>query len=160
MSEETAWQIVRSTEDGEYVHYTRLDGVMETMMEMDDTEVLAIGYEDTRSEWEKLMSLPEFGVSGGNTNTSETSEKSTEMDTEILASVDHERAVDAINFDLVAEHFDGETAEEMQRVGTNWDDAFVEERTVFALMVEKLQRMSKRAQWMLESDAWDTSMED
>jgi hypothetical protein len=139
MSKETAWMIVQTVEGDEYVDYTRLEGVAEQMMGRDDTEVLAIGYDDVRSEWEKIMSLAEFGDG---------------IDTD----VDHEKTVDSINFEIVAKHFDEETAEELERVGRNWSGVSDDEQMAFVLMVDKLYRMSTKAKRMLESKAWSTSL--
>lgn len=140
MSTETAWRIEQRTDDETYVDYVRRERVAEIMMGRDDTIVTAIGYVDTVSEWDKIMTLAEFGD-------------------DVSIDIDHEAAVDALNFEAIGDHYSDGTAAELERVGTSWDEATDAEQRAFALLTEKLQRMSRQAERALNQRVWSTPVQ-
>lgn len=137
---ETAWRIEQVIDGESYVSYIRNERAAGEMMKHDTATVTAIGYEDPRSEWEKTLSATSLASEG--------------MDTDI----DVESAIEALNFEKIEEHYGDGTADELERVGENWDEASTEEQVAFILLYTKFDRMAKRAEELLDSEYWGAGL--
>lgn len=135
MDGKTAYKIVQNVDGEQVINYVQSDYVAGKLTADSAFDVTAIGYEDTRSEWEKIVTA-------------------TSILGDADVSIDHEAAVDALNFGAVADHYQDGTADELERVGTNWDEASDAERRAFAILFEKLQKMARDAERLLESRVW------